>query len=135
MGFMMIHNALPHTHHEHPPTTQQEAHNHYHHSSDQAHHHHHDTETEASASLLLNLFLNTHVHFPHTSEHPVITSESSLVVKQKVKPTVGIYSPLTHKYAVKYFFQSQEDIQPETFPVRVLLQSHTLRGPPCKFSS
>ena len=147
MGFMMIHNALPHTHHEHSFTTQQDAHHHTHsstiqqdarhhtHSSEQAHHHHHDTDSKPSVDLLWDLFFNSHVHFPHTSEHPVVASESSLVVKQKVKPIVGIYFPLAHIPTVTYFFQKRESIQQETFLVRFLLQSHTLRGPPCNFSS
>lgn len=132
MGFMIIHNALPHTHHQHTVASQ-ESHAHAH-STNQAHHHH-DVELAKSTGFLWHLFFQSHVHLPHTtSEHPVITSGYSSLFKQKIQSTIGAFFPLSHALSIPYFSQKRENTPQFTHKKCFLRKNYTLRGPPQQFS-
>ncbi|OJJ22284.1 hypothetical protein BKI52_06265 [marine bacterium AO1-C] len=132
MLFMMVHNVLPHTHHQHVVTVQDEhLPTHHHHHSSNADHHHHSSALSAQDQenqySLLDLLLSTHVHISHAEVNSVLTSENISLAKQTLSFTkcFGEQELFTGTTDTHWEKASNENVPRDHF-----LNNSTSRGPP-----
>mgnify|MGYP006902134615 CR=1 FL=1 len=124
---MLMHQILPHVHHQHPDSITQIEDAHHHHDGES--HHHQNGNENGDEKGLLNLLLGGHshlvqideIHFFRTNQkqaNKIIKSVAAFVVPKVIVSTID----------TECFTQA---LPPnESPPWRHFLGSHSLRGPP-----
>lgn len=127
-SMFLLHQVLPHSHHQHELTEVKEAHKH-HHSHPHSHDHHNKEKKDSNDPFdLLGFLLGNHAHFYHSHD---------LQVRNKVTPQIQIQVLSPHVLPEIQLF-SFEYYNGKVVPVPrykpgycdPYLFTHSLRGPP-----
>lgn len=126
-SMLLLHQMLPHWHHEHEV---EHTHNAVAHSNTHSHHHHDVPETESPKKGFLDLFLEIHVHSIVSNEILLIYENSfkQRVVKKDIRTPVSVeyhYCSLNYDEAekIKVYHPPNRYFNP-------YLSSLDSRGPP-----
>ena len=93
MLFAMMHNVLPHVHHDHALVDKHVIENeHHHHHHDSEHHHHsEDDEDDSEQISFFGFLLKSHSHAKHTHRFSPVTTQRIKSTKQvEVKSFVNV---------------------------------------------
>lgn len=122
---MLMHQVLPHVHHQHHDSIAQIEDDHHHHD-EQSHHHQNENDDEKG---LLNLLLGGHSHLVQIDEIQFFRTNTKQV--NKIVKSVAAFVVPTAIVSPSYTESFKKALsQNESPPWRHFLISHSLRGPP-----
>ncbi len=133
MSFMMIHNAIPHVHHNHEQKAE-ETHEHSHHSHDDGDHHSHSSSKELTKksennNSIFDFSDHEHTFHLHSFEDYLLSKSSKYEVEKQfallpynrvINENSGLLSNGLDKHILRIF----------RFPESPPTYSFSLRGPP-----
>lgn len=90
ISILMLHNSMPHVHHEHESSAENDQHGGHHHDHD-----HHTTDEQPSEDdgkgFLYHFFLGIHAHTFHTHEFNTSTKYEVQAARDKIKPLIALF--------------------------------------------